>query len=168
MTFPTLKKPRNANYKLLSIFKSFEVVTDRDSLINTRGNINYYFQSKGLFGINEEHKNSQFDTLKNKGMFEVLSAPYLLAKLVSAGCIPFVEGQDGYKNTWTIALKHKKTGHIITFYDFKSASSVGSSLTGYDSKDEKTFLKDAEKLIQALINERFPHPYDGCVIGEVA
>jgi hypothetical protein len=135
-----------ANYKLLSVFNKFEILETNDIHLNgTSGNI-----QRALVKAGESY-------------YTRVSAPMLLARLVSAGCKPMIEGQDGYKTTWAIALKHKRTGTIVTFYDYKGASSFGSS--GCESLQ---FKKDVVKVLNALADPTFPHPYDGCVVGEIA
>ena len=93
----------------------------------------------------------------------MVSAPMLLARLVSGGMSPMVLGQEGYKITWEVALKHETTGAILTFYDWKGGASYGSC-----GSSDIVFLADVKALLAALTNPRFPHPYDGCVVGEIA
>lgn len=148
-------KSRNADYKLLKVFEKFEQVSE--SLAdNTSGNISDIL-----------YKVEYTDDYKKVGQsyYEMVNTPMFLARLVSAGYTPKVEGQSGYKITWRITLRHKKTKAIATFYDYKGYSSFGCNDIGYKSK---AFIKDLKKLTLALANNRFPHPYDGCVVGEIA
>lgn len=155
---PTEK--RKANYSLLKIFKKFEQVSDYLS-DGTCGNIQW--KINGDFDLESMvYKGGLFN---GKAFYEVVSSPMLLARLVSAGLTPKVFGQEGYKVTWSFVLKHKSTGRIVTFYDYKGAASVGSCMSGLE---EEKFLKDVFTLCKALSNVRFPHPYDGCVVGEIA
>lgn len=145
-------KSRNANYKLLEAFKGFEQGAE-EQRCGTSGNI-----ASILFPYTPGDEN-------HKSFYDLVSAPMLLARLVSAGFSPIVEGQAGYKVTWTVILIHKETGCTLTFYDYKGASSFGASIDGYNSKK---FIAAVKKLTEALADERFPHPYDGCVVGEIA
>jgi hypothetical protein len=154
------KKSRNADYKLLEKTQDFEVITQEKLWKNhesTCGNIT------SVLKINPKTKKYE----SPGAIYNLVSAPFLLARL----CALFknldisANGQEAYKTTWNTALKHKKTGHVITFYDWKGAASYGSN---NEALDDKEFIKDATKLIKALCNDRCPHPYDGCVVGEVA
>lgn len=134
---------RSADYKLLSIFKKF---SHGGEVVGTCGNLDYSMK------------------LSFK---DDVSAPMLLSRLVSAGVPIEVLGQDGYKITWQAVLTHKPSGHVVTFYDWKGGVSWGSDVRGVEGADEG-FLRDVERLLCALGNPRFPHPYDGCVVGEEA
>lgn len=162
-----IKQPKNsrqANYDLLSVFDLFEPVRDKEKIYGTSGNIQYCFENYNL--SDNEYKTKYGKAKKcQKPFHSLISAPMLLSRLVSAGCVPLVEGQDGYKITWRIILEHKKTKAIYTFYDWKGGSSYGSCKLGFTNEQAK---KDFLKLLQALINPKFPHPYDGCVVGEIA
>lgn len=103
-------------------------------------------------------------SMKLKRICEEVSAPLLLARLVAAGAIVKTEGQQGYKTTWQVVLKHKKTNNIVYFYDYKGGSSYGSNWP----INSESFFRDVEEVLNALTNWKFPHPYDGCVVGEIA
>lgn len=139
-------KNRNADYKLLNKVKNFE--PSNASVVGTCANLQY--------GLDES-------------LYDKVSAPMLLARL----CSLFehlkidVHGQSGYKITWNIVLKHTPTGHIVTFYDYKGGASWGSDVISVKDAP-KEFIQDLKKLLKVLTNERCPHPYDGCVVGEVA
>lgn len=146
-------KRRNADYSLLEACKAFEPASP-ECINGTSGNISFeLFPYKSI------------ETYK--AFYDYISAPMLLARLCAGftGLQLSVGGQENYKTTWDVALKHKKSGLIVTFYDYKGAPSIGSN---YDASKNKVFLKDVKALVKALTNERFPHPYDGCVVGEVA
>lgn len=148
-------KNRNANYKLLAITKAF-IPENPDNIVGTCANIQN--QIEGEWGsVNYD------DTFCAK-----VSAPYVLARLCALfnGLKIDVGGQEYYKVTWQTVLKHKKTGHIVTFYDYKGGISYGSDI--YGNKTPKEFIKDVQKLLKILSDERCPHPYDGCVVGEIA
>ena len=165
---PSGDNRRNANYTLLKAFDLFESIAEiPDDDQQYCGNIQSSVMGMpdadniGLNGIIYP----KTKLASNKSFYDQVSAPMLLARLVSAGCKVSVEGQDGYKVTWQVILKHKKTGHIIYFYDWKGGPSFGSNADGMQSKQ---FIKDVVKLINTLTDAQFPHPYDGCVVGEIA
>lgn len=147
------KKSRNADYKLLEIaskFKNAELERINGTCANIKQDIEPHpIPYEKTFGA-------------------TVSAPYVLARLCAMfpGLRIEVDGQPGYKTTWNVILKHIETNHVLTFYDFKGAISYGSDVCGVTAS--KTFIQDVKTLIKALRNNRFPHPYDGCVVGEVA
>jgi len=159
-----IKQPterRNADYKLLDALKPFIQGTDND-LNNTCGNIQSVFED---YILTDNSYKTKYGLNRQKAFYDLVSAPMLLARLVSAGFKPIVEGQDGYKVTWIMALKHEPTGCTLTFNDWKGGSSYGSCMAGLENK---AFRRDVLKVLKALMNPRFPHPYDGCVVGEIA
>lgn len=143
------EESRKANYKLLDAFNDFESVSDEFSK-GTYGNIQNVIYPNWV---------------KVPRFYDEVSAPMLLARLVSAGFTPSVQGQNGYKTTYNFTMRHKRSGCIVTFYDYKGASSFGACERGHSNKKFQMVLK---KIIKALTNPRFPHPYDGCVVGEIA
>lgn len=153
---------RGAKYNILKAFEAFEIANS-DDMNGTSGNIKDIFQEYVWNCDDPAHYKTSYGAKNQKSFLDLVSAPMLLARLVAAGMIPTIEGQQGYKVTWTIALRHKETKEILTFYDYKGASSYGSS-----NVDNKAFTNDVLKVLKALINPKFPHPYDGCVVGEIA
>lgn len=154
---------RNANYKLLAALKGWESVIPSDHLDGTCGNIS-----------NEISGNYDFKTYKynntifnGRSLYQVCPAPMLLSRLCAGfkGLKIETGGQGDYKTTWHVVLKHVKTGQVLTFYDYKGAASIGSKI---ESLDNAEFLSAVKKLMKALVDGRFPHPYDGCVVGEAS
>lgn len=152
-------KDRNANYKLLSIAKKFKSV-GADRMDGTCANIKELIEPWG----STKEMIRDYDKTLSGGT----SAPYVLARLCALfeGLQIQVDGQAGYKTTWNVVLEHKETGHVVTFYDYKSGASYGSDI--YGNKAPKEFVRDLKTLIKVLKDGRCPHPYDGCVVGEVA
>lgn len=140
-------KQRNNDESLLNDLVHFEG-TNTNKIVGTRGNIQNELE-KELGG----------------SFYNLISAPMLLARLVAAGFKPDVLGQEGYKCTWQFVLEHAPTGCILTFYDYKGGSSFGACEKGHKNE---VFKKDVIKFLKAITNPRFPHPYDGCVVGEIA
>lgn len=152
-----VKKSRNHNPKLLAVVHKFEP-TDITRIGSTCAYIQNLIEPQRFeLGGNWE------ETLAAK-----VSAPYVLARLCSLfnGLQIKSSGQDAYKVTWETALKHKETGHVVTFYDYKGGISYGSNV--YSKETPKAFVRDLKKLIKTLADDRCPHPYDGCVVGEIA
>lgn len=145
---------RLANYKLLNAFKPFDCGGEIDG---TCGNLSSDLEPYD-FTIEGDYER----TFKGS-----TSAPMLLARLVAAGIKIDVEGQSGYKTTWTAILTHRESGNVVTFYDWKGGVSYGSNVRAIKGADKK-FIKDLRALLKVLADERFPHPYDGCCVGEEA
>ena len=143
---------RNADYSLLSVAKLFEPI-DPEFIVGTCANIRSQIEPS--------------DDWDNDFCMTV-SAPYVLARLCALfkGLQIDVGGQNNYKTTWDTALKHVESGHIITFYDYKGGISYGSDVYGKDVSP--SFIRDVRELLNVLKNDRCPHPYDGCVVGEIA
>lgn len=161
------KKSRNGNYKLLEkeVLKEFIPVKLPDD-IGTCGNIDNEIEPMPNW------RDNNWEKARENRFHRKISAPYLLATLcaIFKGLVIDTEGQEGYKVTWFVALQHKQTGKYITFYDYKGGTSYGSDYYPAKRKSatDKQFLKDVKTLLKIISDERFPHPYDGCVIGEEA
>ena len=154
---------RTADYALLEWLKPWKPASAK-RMEGTCGNIQSAIDPR----YDSETGKSGQGLFKDKYFYELVSAPMLLAKLLSGfkGLKVTGEGQDAYKITWSVVLEHKATGHVVTFYDWKGSSSFGSNLMPNDMPDD--FRRDFQKLLCALASVQFPHPYDGCVIGEIA
>jgi hypothetical protein len=144
---------RNADYKLLKIAEKFEAAELPDV---SSGNIQYQ-----IYDLNSS------ESFYTK-FCQHVSAPMGLSRLIAlfSGLRIASHGQGAYKITWEVALKHKKSGLVITFYDWKGGLSMGSNLGM--GKLKASAKKDILELLNVLINERCPHPYDGCKVGEEA
>lgn len=136
-------KSRKADYPLLNKIKNFKAGAEPDN-------------STGL-------RHAEIES----NLYEKVSSPMLLARLVAL--IPGLKietfGQLSYKITWHVAIEHS-SGLTLTFYDFKGAASIGIEETSKPLT--KSQIKDINNLIHVLTNERCPHPYDDCVVGEIA
>lgn len=166
MSFPEVSERRSNKPELLAALEGFQPC-EADRINGTCGNIQWQFDGSPELGSGLSVKGYKGGIFDGKAFYELVSAPYLLAKLVAGypGLQVNAEGQEGYKVTWTVILKHKKTGHVVTFYDWKGAAAYGSDLR---SEMPESFRRDLSALLKALASPYFPHPYDGCVIGEIA
>lgn len=158
---------RQGKRNILAALDAFEPANDHDG-VGTCGNI------KSLFDPEYDVKTGKYKggIFNNKPFYEAVDAPYLLAKLVAGyrGLNVNAEGQEAYKVTWMVVLRHKETGAIVTFYDWKGGSSFGSDIMPAlaESVGYRSFKVDLTNLLKALTHKNFPHPYDGCSIGEIA
>jgi hypothetical protein len=94
------------------------------------------------------------------------SALWLYRLLCLFQCTVHSEGPDGYKTVWSVGLKHKATGEVIIFREWKGAFSLGHH--GIGRVKNGTFERDLLALLTALASPDCPHPYDGTVAGSVA
>jgi hypothetical protein len=154
---------RSANYALLKAMEAFES-SDR-SPVGTCGNIKTQFEGELKLGPGKGFK-YHGGIFGAEPFYKAVSASMLLSRLCAGfhGLKITVGGQSFYKTTWEVVLKHKESGNIVTFYDYKGAASFGSNV----SKAEGQFKDDLEALLLALVDDSFPHPYDGCRVGEIA
>ena len=147
---------RNANYDLLDIVKKFKP-TGINRMEGTCANIKDLVEPWDAYTYD-------FD----ETLCGMVSAPYILSRLCALfeGLKIDVGGQRDYKITWCTVLEHKESGFVVTFYDHKGGISYGSDI--YGDKTPDSFIKDLQQLIEVLKNDNCPHPYDGCVVGEIA
>jgi hypothetical protein len=105
---------------------------------------------------------------KTHAMFnEVISSALLLYRLLCILHAPVRVVEEPYKSVWWVTLKHKETGAILQFGEWKGAA--GTWTVYHDSKElPKSFAKDMLALCNELAAPDCPHPYDGCVAGSVA
>lgn len=147
---------RSANYGLLKGLAPFTPSKDTSDRDGTSGNIQFQVNGQDGPGMLNE----------GKSLYELVSSPMLLSRLCAGfeGLTVETSGQSAYKITWFVALVHSTSGIIVTFYDWKGAASIGSSVGRADGQ----FRRDLELLLRSLTDDAFPHPYDGCRVGEMA
>ncbi len=129
----------------------------------------------GQLVVNRKSKKSKFTKDYSKacedercsGFYSALPSALLMYRLACLfqGNIKAC-GQDGYKFTWQFALKHKKSGQIICFGEWKGGSLFWTQFNLSDVPND--FKADILKLIDVLVSDTCPHPYDGLVAGSVA
>jgi hypothetical protein len=75
-------------------------------------------------------------------------------------------GREAYKFVWQFNLKHRATGEMVCFGEWKGGALFW---TNFDySNCPPLFKNDLEKLLTILVSDNCPHPYDGLVAGGVA
>lgn len=78
-----------------------------------------------------------------------------------------LEGAEGYKMPWLIQLKHKETGDIFCIGEWKGGVTFHSNMDSFKQASQKT-IDDVQRLLQLLVSDKSPHPYDGVTAGGVA
>ena len=100
----------------------------------------------------------------SEGLSKVIpSALALYRALCLFKCHVLSEGPRGYKFIWSINLEHKATGEVLGLGEWKGAFDIFSKDIG-----NQEFFNDVLELLNLLISDECPHPYDGCVAGSVA
>jgi hypothetical protein len=158
---------RTQDYPKISRNGDYELFQKNKELISKFESINY---PEGT------ETNGSIQSMTNIRLYQQINAPFLLATLCATfeGLKIKTMGQSGYKCTWEIVLLYKpsksQNNLILTFYDYKGGASYGSNLSNYGDLAliDCEFIHDVRELIWLIINDRFPHPYDSCVIGEQA
>jgi hypothetical protein len=101
-------------------------------------------------------------------MFHVISSAMLLYRLLCLFKADVeTEGPEGYKCIWWVNLKHKETGEILRFGEWKGAAGIWTRFHRNDELPE-AYKRDMLLLLDELVAEDCPHPYDGNIAGSVA
>lgn len=153
---------RMGNYDLAEAIKSrWEHTNDSTSGC---GNVNYDC-SFDLENCKIEW--GRHDFANTLGIGNLISSPLLLYRLISIffGAPEVVS--DPYKTIWWYNLRHKKTGKLMHFGEWKGCSGFWLPEGGHNEL-KQPFKKDLEELLLFLVSDQIPHPYDGCTSGQVA
>ena len=101
----------------------------------------------------------------------VISSAFLLYRLM---CMKFPprfpqhgEEEEFYKTIWAVSLKHKKTGQILNFNDYKAGWHLGM-IYSHPEDMPTDFREDVLELLNFLISNQVVHPYDLTIAGSVA
>lgn len=120
-----------------------------------------------------------FDLLKGKivwggwnnpGAFyisNIIDSPLLLYRLICVFNEPPETEKDPYKTVWWYHIKHKPSGKVLAFGEWKGAARFWLPETNH-TKLKPEFKKDLEDLLLFLVSDQIPHPYDGCTAGQIA
>jgi len=120
---------------------------------------------KAKFKTKKEQNCSVDEMFKQVGFWRAIPAALLAYRLACTfeGAIK-AYGQEGYKVTWDFPLKHKATGELIKFGEWK-----GGALFWTNGDEVKgAHKKDMLELLTYLVSDTCAHPYDGVVAGSVA
>jgi len=164
---PDLNAGRKANYKKAEAITAKWIPIPRDkateSLIgNVRpvlslGDQKFHFKDYKIQSPN-----------KDKGMWEAISSALMLYRLLCLFPAPVkVEPEGRYKCIWWVCLKHIDTGETLMFGEWKGAAGIWTRF--HDHKElPKSFKRDTLTLLNLLISDQCPHPYDSLTAGGVA
>lgn len=103
------------------------------------------------------------------GIYMAISSALAMYRLICLFNNPIVEteGAAGYKVPWSMSFKHKKTGLIIMFSEWKGGFGVWTKF-GSPKEVPELYKKDMIEIINLILSDKSPHPYDGCTAGSVA
>lgn len=156
---------RKGNYTALKeIQEKWEFSKTKD--LSGCGNIchqTYFSKEKQTFEFLEDNLflNENYFDLAN-----LLNSPLLLYRLI---CIFFAAPtiMDAYKLIWEYPIKHKKTGKEMFFGEWKGATNFWLPEPTHKELNEE-FKNDLLELLNFLVSDQIPHPYDGCTAGQIA
>lgn len=162
---PNLNLERNADYKRHAQIQAKWLPLD--TTCEGIGNIRPLFDTEKnkFFFESTKHKGNRD---KDLSMWQVISSPFLLYRLLTTFKAPVETlGPEGYKCIWWITLKHKETGEVLSFGEWKGAAGIW---TRFHSSTElpKAFKRDTLEILNYLVSDTCAHPYDGLVAGSVA
>lgn len=177
---PELYAERDADYSEGEYLNSVFTPITQDEIFKdgtTSGNLSYEMafkkNSDGSLAF-EVLTGDKFDSVFGKKATHiresyVISSALALYRLVCMFNKPIVEclGAAGYKVPWTLGLKHNATGTVINMREWKGAFGFGTKFGSVDDAP-KEFLDDLCRLMNLLVSDRSPHPYDGVTAGGVA
>ncbi|HWY33557.1 MAG TPA: hypothetical protein VNX68_02855 [Nitrosopumilaceae archaeon] len=103
------------------------------------------------------------------GLYESISAALALYRVICMINNPIVvtEGASGYKVPWNVYLVHIETGEILSFGEWKGAFGIWTRFHDHKQLPE-AYKKDVEEILNLMLSDRSPHPYDNCTAGIVA
>lgn len=179
---PDFHAERKADYKAADrIRKAFTMVTEAQM---TKAGIGVCGNLSNELSVNiKTHKVSMIsrpNSFKDRAasirhekkyahFYESISAALLLYRVVCLFPNPKIAlyGSKGYKYPWFAYMRHKQSGMVIGLGEWKGAASVHSSL--HDISDARgKFKEDLELLLNLILSDRSPHPYDKLTAGGVA
>ena len=117
----------------------------------------------------ERRRNIYYKDSKFVSLSSAISSSLAMYRLVCMLNNPHViaEGAMGYKVPWEIYLKHKKTGEVVCFSEWKGA--FGFRTKAMDVKSApKEFVNDIKFVLELMFSNNSPHPYDETVAGSCA
>jgi hypothetical protein len=113
--------------------------------------------------------NARSDWGKFPGMPEVISSALLLYRLLVlfTAKVKVDPARGRYKCVWWITLKHKETGELLMFGEWKGAAGIWTRFSNHKELPP-TYKADMLELMNTLADPKCPHSYDGLVAGSVA
>lgn len=113
-----------------------------------------------------------FDQMEKRGcvlLSQSMSSAMWLYRGICLFPNPIVlcEGSNGYKYPWALPLKHVETGELLVLCEWKGAFSLHSRFHGVEQAP-KNFMRDVRRLLNLMLSNKCPHPYDQVVAGSVA
>jgi hypothetical protein len=171
---PNYLSERIADYKTgEELQKAFTIIPQKKMKgIGLNGNIKMgmVVNRKSLKVLVKKVKNAEIYRKDSPyvDFYEAISSALALYRTICIFKNPKIElqGANGYKCPWFIYLQHQ-SGEYFGLGEWKGAFGVWS--TRSDVEDvPKPALDDLIKLLNLILSDKSPHPYDGCVAGSVA
>jgi len=144
----------------------------------TNGNLHPHFivdkTTKKVVIVKDWMRDKRARSVYNEGSKSVslssaISSALAMYRLVCMLNKPHViaEGAMGYKVPWEIYLKHKKTGEVVCFSEWKGAFGFRTKAMDVESAP-KEFVNDIKFVLELMFSNNSPHPYDETVAGSCA
>ena len=96
----------------------------------------------------------------------MMNSPLLLYRLISIFFAPPIT-ENWYKAIWEYPIQHKETGKEMIFGEHKGAPKFWLSESNPKQLNE-VFKNDLLELLNFLVSDQIPHPYDRCTSGQIA
>lgn len=151
---------RMGNYKALEEIKKTWMSSD----VSSDGNGNVGHECCFDLPNGEIKWDCGFDGLR---MSNILTSQLLLYRLICVFNTPPIAVRNPYKTIWWFCIKHKSSGKILTFGEWKGAAGFWLP-EGTHKQLKPNFKQDLEWLLLFLVSDQIPHPYDGCTAGQIA
>jgi len=142
-------------------------IIDSETSGNFMSSLVYLHFEDGKFSFDPPTKQAMEDGTKlalPTYLHHVISSALLLYRL---NCLFVIwnifEDVPRYKTLWWIVVRHKKTGKHLMFGEYKGAAGLN-----YTCPMKPSFKKDTLELLNFLVSNECPHPYDKTVAGSVA
>lgn len=166
---------RKANYKAGELMnKKFEMVTSEEAhkngglCGNVGSNVMVSLKTRKIT-ISKKYLSSADTQKTHVRLYQAISSALALYRIICMFQEPKIEmqGAGGYKCPWFAYFKHKETGACIALGEWKGAFGLWTLF--HDPKELPIELeKDVIKLLELLLSDRAPHPYDNVTAGSVA
>jgi len=166
---------RKANYKAgEEINKKFRMISSKEVHANggVNGNVggSVIVNRKTLKVTISDDFMARTDKQKtHAGLYQTISSALALYRIICMFKKPKIElqGAEGYKCPWFAYFQHKSTGAYIALGEWKGAFGIWTAFN--DAKELQGELReDVISLLNLLISDRAPHPYDELTAGGVA
>lgn len=165
-TNPSYSGQRNGDYDLCEIIADkWEVLPEMQGDFNGNLAHSWVFDSKSGKIIQNP---KEMDYSRHYSWGRAISSCLALYKLIQIfKAMPTDKDNDWYKVTWSFTLRHKASGEILSFGEFKAAFAFWTEFVN-EPAAKKVFFSDIKELLLFMLSDKVPHTYDRVSAGSVA